>query len=211
MSKKKSKPRFTEKKRKELKRIRSFIRRAEKRGFEFESEFKSSLADLSTQKLQRLTPRDLYGYATYVTKEGSRFTGYEGRYIERGLAAQRAKETRRKKREAAGYLPEVNDIVYQNIVRMINDYPSSDGSQYLRNLLNSEIKNYGYVNVVNAMNESPEELIKMAEEIIYYELTSGQLHTALRAFSELIRSGVIMTKEESKEFEEITEGLSFES
>lgn len=204
-----SKRKFTPKKQKELKRIRQFIKRAEKRGYKFDAGFVSDLEGKTTRALQQLNARKLYEQAIYITNSGE-YTGLQGRYIEREQAAQKARLTRRKK-QAGGTIPDVNDIVYQNVVRMIYDYPSSDGSKYLQNLLNSEIRKYGYDPVCNAMAAAPEEIIKLAQEIIYYELTSEQIHAALVEFSNLIRSGVIITKEESKEQNDVSESIGNES
>ena len=56
---------MTAKQKKELQRVKNFIRKAEKRGYTFDSEFKKSLNKKSTRALQNLTPRKLYEQATY--------------------------------------------------------------------------------------------------------------------------------------------------
>lgn len=72
--------RQTEKHKKELKRVRQFIARAEKRGYEFPDTLKSELYGYSTQKLKGLKPGKLYGMARYVDREtGEIFSGMERR------------------------------------------------------------------------------------------------------------------------------------
>ena len=51
---------YTKKKSQQLKRIRRFISRAEKRGYRFDTDFKNQLTELSTQKLKNLTPKKVY-------------------------------------------------------------------------------------------------------------------------------------------------------
>lgn len=89
---------YTPKKKQQLKRVRSFIRRAEKRGYEFPEELKSNLTSLSTQKLKALTPEKLYKQS--VNKRyGKELTGTEARAIERSLAGKKGAETRRERKE----------------------------------------------------------------------------------------------------------------
>lgn len=89
---------YTPKKKQQLKRVRSFIRRAEKRGYEFPEELKSNLTSLSTQKLKALTPEKLYKQS--VNKRyGKELTGTEARQIERSLSAKKGAETRRERKE----------------------------------------------------------------------------------------------------------------
>ena len=88
---------YTRKKRQQLKRIRQFISRAEKRGYRFDSEFKEQLTGLSTQKLKNLTPKKLYEKSQAISEEtGKVITGTERRKEERKEVAQKAQETRRR-------------------------------------------------------------------------------------------------------------------
>lgn len=197
---------MTKKRKKELNRVHSFIRRAEKRGYYFSEEFKSEIANKTTRALQFLTPRKLYENATFEL--GSVMVpGLRGRQIERERAAIKGVETRKAIKEGKLTPPKVNDLVYQNIIELINTYPSSESATYLNNLLKSEIKTYGYDKVVSGINAIDEDFVKRASEIIFYEGDSLRIHDALVTFSELIRSGVKMTKEESKEISIVSESL----
>lgn len=211
----------TPKRSKELRRIKQFISRAEKRGYKFNPSFINSLESKTTRSLQLLTARKLYENAEYITQEGNIYNGLQGRGIERELSAKKAQITRAQKKrerererleeEGYQYVPPVSDIIYQNVLNTIDEYPSSEGAQYLTNLLNSEIKKYGLNTVLYALNKAGERVIRLAQEIVYYELNSNQLHSALQMFSDLIRSGEIMSKEENKEFNEVLESISNES
>ena len=197
---------MTRKRRKELNRVRSFIRRAEKRGYIFDETFKAAISNKTTRALQMLTPRKLYEAAQFTIGE-ELVPGLRGRQIERERAAKLGAMTRRTKKGKESEPPRILDIVYQNVIDLINSYPASVGAEYLRNLLNSEIKTYGFDRVISAMNDIGEDFIKRAAEIIHYEGDSYRIHDALVTFSDVIRSGVKMTKDESKEISAVVESL----
>ena len=102
---------------KQLKRVRQFIRRAEKRGYEFTDALKDSLKEASTQKLKSYTPEKLYSLAT-SKKYGATKSGTETRKIERSISAKKSADTRRRKREEKEqeYYPDGGDIIYGNIL-----------------------------------------------------------------------------------------------
>lgn len=91
--------------RKQRRRVQQFLRRAEKRGYQFNENILPSIPKKITQKaverLKKLTPEKLYkksrygGEATY----GEVVKGTKGKELERKAAAQKAAETR-KAREA---------------------------------------------------------------------------------------------------------------
>lgn len=209
----KSKPKITAKRKKELRRVKQFIRRAEKRGYRFSDSFKSSIGSKTTRALQSLTPRKLYDLAEYEVIPGEFIPGRYGRYREREESARKAKQTRQRKKEGqqSEYIPSVNDIIYKNVLATIDEYPNSDGAQYLTNLLNSEIKNYGLEAVIAGMAAAGDHIVKLAQEIVYYELNSQQLHEALQAFSQIIRGGIVLSKQESMALNEVLENLGDES
>ncbi len=82
--------------RKQLKRIRQFITRAEKRGYRFPTGFAESLNTLSTQTLKSYTPEKLYTqFATAILeKTGDVVSGIERRAEERSEASIKAAKTR---------------------------------------------------------------------------------------------------------------------
>ena len=87
--------------RKQVRRIKQFIRRAEKRGFQFSENVlpqqPKRITKQSVERLRKLTPEQLYkkaeygGQATY----GEVVAGTKGRELERKASAQKALETRR--------------------------------------------------------------------------------------------------------------------
>lgn len=91
--------------RKQVRRIKQFIRRAEKRGFQFSENVlpkqPKRITKQSVERLRKLTPEQLYkkaeygGQATY----GEVVAGTKGRELERKASAQKALETRRARQQ----------------------------------------------------------------------------------------------------------------
>lgn len=91
---------------KERNRVKSFIRRAEKRGYSFTESIIPSIpkrkTEASIRKLKKLTKDVLYSKATYGGEAtyGEIVSGKEGLKLENQLRAKRAAKTRREKKEA---------------------------------------------------------------------------------------------------------------
>ena len=87
---------------KELRRIKQFIRRASKRGFFWEKSpipnQPKKITSKSVERLRKITPDVLYKKGEYVIKEtGELITAIKGRKLERKSAVEKAKETRKAK------------------------------------------------------------------------------------------------------------------
>lgn len=91
---------------KERNRVKSFVRRAEKRGYSFPESIVPSIPKRKTEasilKLKKLTKEVLYSKASYggEATSGEIVSGKEGLKLERQLRAKRAAETRKEKKEA---------------------------------------------------------------------------------------------------------------
>lgn len=91
---------------KERNRIKSFVRRAEKRGYSFPESMVPSIpkrkTEASIRKLKKLTKEVLYSKASYGGEAtfGEIVSGKEGLKLERQLRAEKASETRKEKKEA---------------------------------------------------------------------------------------------------------------
>lgn len=88
---------------KELKRIKQFMRRAEKRGYrwyDYELPKKpKKITEKSVARLKKITPDVLYKKGGYIDQDtGEILEGVKGRTIERKTAAQKAAETRKRKK-----------------------------------------------------------------------------------------------------------------
>ena len=86
---------------KQVKRIKQFISRAEKRGYKFSEDVlpqkPKRITQASVRKLAKLTPEKLYQKAVYggSASYGEIVTGTEGVKLERSFKAQKAAETRK--------------------------------------------------------------------------------------------------------------------
>ena len=86
---------------KQVKRIKQFINRAEKRGYQFSENVlpqrPKRITQASVRKLAKLTPEKLYQKAVYggLASYGEIVPGTEGVKLERSLRAKKAAETRK--------------------------------------------------------------------------------------------------------------------
>lgn len=91
---------------KQEKRIKQFIRRAEKRGYMFEEGIIPQRPKRYTQakvrELEKLTPKELYKHSVYggAITEGEEFPGEIGRQFENVMRSRKAAETRKANKEA---------------------------------------------------------------------------------------------------------------
>lgn len=211
---------------KELRRLNNFIRRAESRGFRFD---KSSIIPprpqkptaASVRRLQALTANKLYQKATYLTDDGKVVSGYKGRTLERKRAGKKAYKTQQKRRhesevkkqrekliEAGVFdIPRSEDVLLNNIDKLLTDYPTL-GAVYLKKMLNYQIKRFGRKRVAMALSRSPEDVVKVAQDIVYYESDSSSTSRAIRSMAELI-TGTILTDEELRDLGSIQESTDF--
>lgn len=121
--------------RKQVRRIKQFIRRAEKRGYQFSENVlpqqPKRITKQSVERLRKLTPEQLYkkaeygGQATY----GELVAGTKGRELERKASAQKALETRRARQQLQQPLPKTEYDIEQTLNRM-EDYDYSQPSDY---------------------------------------------------------------------------------
>lgn len=136
---------------KQVKRIKQFISRAEKRGYQFSEDVlpqrPKRVTQASVRKLVKLTPDKLYQKAVYggLATEGEIIPGTEGVKLERSLRAKKAAETRKYRltepvqepTNTPGFIPPENisedvsffDAViisgFKGHVRMFNEHASN--------------------------------------------------------------------------------------
>lgn len=207
---------------KQVKRIKQFISRAEKRGYRFEN--KESLippkpkriTQASIRKLKEIKPITLYKKSTYLTDTGEVVKGTIGRTIERKESARKGAQKRKQKLQqlfsaraktpSSQPLPTIydilNDVVYNNILDMINNVARDHqkASAKLKALLDHEIDQFGKTNVLKALMNSPQDAIESAQVALNYNPGDTRHDDAIRELDLLIR-GSIPTIEESKELQ----------
>lgn len=184
------------------------LKRMEERGYRFDASLKELLKTAKYQTLksyQRNRYKKLYSTAT-AEIDGRIVTGTAKRAEERREAWE--KRRRRQDRIDWGRVDYQDvtsqtvqftqgDIVYQNITDLIDQYPTK-GSEILKKALRSEINQYGYDAVVNALAEMPQDQIELAEKIAFYEDDTEKLHEAIEALFSGIK-GTVLSQQELKE------------
>lgn len=173
---------------KERNRIRSFVRRAEKRGYSFPDSLIPSIpkrkTEASIRRLKKLTKDVMYSKATYGGKAtfGEIVSGKEGLKLERQLRAKKASETRKANKEAEqrfwtstdGTKVPVTDVPALAYVQAVNDlvdklkeiistmdvyyYTSVTGKRIRRKPETAEIANRALNEVLSALDEVLEEV-----------------------------------------------------
>lgn len=173
---------------KERNRVKSFIRRAEKRGYQFQEDVVPAIpkrkTEASIRKLKKLTKDVLYEKAIYGGSEsyGEVITGKEGRKLEREARAKRAIETRKANKEAEqrfwtnidgtkvpvtdepalAYAQSVNDLVdkLKEIISTMDVYyyTSVTGKRIRRNPEVAEIANRALDEILSALDEVLEDV-----------------------------------------------------
>jgi len=173
---------------KERNRLKSFVRRAEKRGYSFPDTLIPSIpkrkTEASIRKLKKLTKDVLYSKATYGGEAtfGEIVSGKEGLNLERKLRAKKASETRKANKEAEqrfwtstdgtkvpvtdvpalAYAQAVNDLVdkLKEIISTMDVYyyTSVTGKRVRRKPEVAEIANRALNEILSALDEVLEEV-----------------------------------------------------
>ncbi len=219
---------LTKARKRQLNRIRSFFRRAEKKGFSWSEEFKQKILNSNTNKLRNIKPRQLYKEAQYQTEKG-KVTGTEGVLIRRKIGAKKGVETRKFRKwlktpegrnwqsqvesqevydYSSDYLPSEGEIVYDKIMNMIDAYPTK-GAEILKKSLEADIKKFGYKNVIDALAIAPDYAVQSAQMVMYYfgnSENASNMHRAFTSFFDLIR-GDIPSSDDRKMVGETLEGM----
>lgn len=173
---------------KERNRLKSFVRRAEKRGYSFPENLIPSIpkrkTEASIRKLKKLTKDVLYSKSTYGGEAtfGEIVSGKEGLNLERKLRAKKASETRKANKEAEqrfwtstdgtkvpvtdvpalAYAQAVNDLVdkLKEIISTMDVYyyTSVTGKRVRRKPEVAEIANRALNEILSALDEVLEEV-----------------------------------------------------
>ena len=150
---------------KQITRIKNFIRRATKRGYEFNENviptMPKRVTKKSIEKIKNIKPKDLYSKASYLDKStGEIVSGSTGRKIERNLSTQKAKETRKNNNNKRHSNNNKNYITYETVImRNFYEYIKSFTSNKIRDSLYGMIKSLeheqGRTEVAKALQNMP--------------------------------------------------------
>lgn len=150
---------------KQVTRIKNFIRRATKRGYEFSDNviptMPKRVTKKSIEKIKNIKPKDLYSKASYLDKStGEIVSGSTGRKIERNLTTQKAKETRKNNNNKRHSNNNKNYITYETVImKNFYEYIKSFTSNKIRDSLYGMIKTLeveqGRTEVAKALQNMP--------------------------------------------------------
>lgn len=150
---------------KQVTRIKNFIRRATKRGYEFNDNviptMPKRVTKKSIEKIKNIKPKDLYSKASYLDKStGEMVSGSIGRKIERNLSSQKAKETRKNNNNKRHSNNNKNYITYETVImRNFYEYIKSFTSNKIRDGLYGMIRTLeveqGRTEVAKALQNMP--------------------------------------------------------
>ena len=150
---------------KQVTRIKNFIRRATKRGYEFSDNviptMPKRVTKKSIEKIKNIKPKDLYSKASYLDKStGEMVSGSTGRKIERNLSTQKAKETRKNNNNKRHSNNNKNYITYETVImKNFYEYIKSFTSNKIRDSLYGMIKSLeheqGRTEVAKALQNMP--------------------------------------------------------
>lgn len=150
---------------KQVTRIKNFIRRATKRGYEFSDNviptMPKRVTKKSIEKIKNIKPKDLYSKASYLDKStGEIVSGSTGRKIERNLSTQKAKETRKNNNNKRHSNNNKNYITYETVImRNFYEYIKSFTSNKIRDSLYGMIRTLeveqGRTEVAKALQNMP--------------------------------------------------------
>lgn len=211
---------------KQVRRIKQFIRRAEKRGFYFNENVlpqrPKRITQASVRKLAKLTPEKLYQKAEYggTATYGEVVSGVKGARLERSLRAKKAAETRKyrlaePKQESTntqGFVPPENisedasffDAVvisgFKSHVRQFNEHASNLLLSWLdRILVTNDVHD-----VATMLNDGAEAGLIVTYQIVYSQdkLTQymSEMLDYLPEAGELFKAEMMDAMEEEEDY-----------
>lgn len=206
---------------KQLRRIKSFIRAAEKRGYTFKASAYPSIPEhitiASVRRLSKLTPQELYKKATFLTEDGQVLSGPEGRTYEYKQARKKhasrprkAKSTAPKKDTQTRKPPVFSDLVLANVEEMLSRFPEGLGPgtlewQYkmherhkniVENVLRGQILMRGRTAVAMALEARASEIQTLLEAMLYGDSEEARFQVDIAYFASIVK-GTALTVEES--------------
>lgn len=210
---------------KERRRIQSFLRKAEKRGYQFDFELPQipkKITRASVARLQKITPKTLYEKAVYggSATEGEIVSAKAGRQAERKASAQKAQRTR-KTRKAEQQINKIYPTfhIIDEIIRMIEELPDikyfgfdkkeiyTSSKRMLISLINDR------ADIADQAGNLPDYIqylsdhlpeISVATEAIIYSSDSAQVEYNFNQLYTILK-GSPMTIEEAKLLENFNE------
>lgn len=192
---------------KELSRIKRFVKAAEKRGYRFDfqiPESPKSYTKKQVEKLHKITPTSLYKKAKYYDLEsGEILKGLEGRKLERSRAAYRGAYTKalhkRQAMERMEDLPEEVDTITGNIESRLQQIVSFDFDRLaptdMASSTGRSLKTKMYNAVIALYNRAKAENPDFAETINHNAERINDILGALTSYKDAYDNGALRLAE----------------
>lgn len=217
---------YKEQYKKEIKRIKRFIKRAEKRGYSFkfkEPQPPKRIRKESVEKLKKITPEKLYASATYrgIYSDFNELSGLEARKRERSASAKKGAETRKRKAEQKKREQEkipTFDFINE-IISMINELPNgryisyqvfldlTPHKNFLISLINDRADIASQYNTIDKYSnylKDNESIIKHNLVIITHDSNESTIIGAFNELAEILK-GTSLSFEEAELIEELNQ------
>lgn len=147
---------------KQVRRIKNFIKRAEKRGYEFSEDIlpktPKRVTKQAIKRLENLKPKQLYAKAEFLdTSTGEMLKGTKGRQLERQRASEKARQTRQRnksKKKKPKTTLKAEDVILNNFYEYLKTFPvklTARISQFVKKLE----KEIGRNEVATALQNMP--------------------------------------------------------
>jgi hypothetical protein len=210
----------------EIKRIKRFISRAEKRGYSFsfkEPQLPKRFRKESVERLKKITPEKLYASAEYTGElsHGKKLTGLQGRKLERSASAKKGAETRKRKAEQKKREQEKTptfDFIAE-IISMINELPNgryisyevfidfTPHKNFLISLINDRADIASQYNTFekysNYLNDNKDRIRVLLDKIMH-DSNESEIIASFNELAEILK-GSALSFEEAEMVEELNQ------
>lgn len=204
-------------------RIKQFIRRAEKRGFVF-PEFTmpdrpNKITKKAVKELERWTPKKFYEKGYYKTSwTGEVVPAIQGRKMESQAAYRRGVE-RKESRDYAAMAgpPRIEDKVLQEVQDILDRFPDAEETQNLfswqmhiaerhhsmvQGIFESQLMREGRTRMAIRLNAAQQDVATLLRDIIYRDSDDPTFQVDLASFIAIIR-GEALSANEAQMVEEL--------
>ena len=159
---------------KQVRRIKNFIKRAEKRGYEFNEDIlpktPKRITKQAIKRLENLKPKQLYAKAEFLdTSTGEILKGTKGRQLERQRASEKARQTRQRnksKKKKPKTTLKAEDVILNNFYEYLKTFPvklTARISQFVKKLE----KEVGSNEVATALQNMPMKFHEILAKVNY--------------------------------------------
>jgi hypothetical protein len=217
---------YKEQYKKEINRIKRFIKRTEKRGYSFnfkEPEPPKRIRKASVEKLKKITPEKLYASATYrgLYSDFRELSGLEARKRERSASAKKGAETRKRKAEQKKREQEkapTFDFINE-IISMINELPNgryisyqvfldfTPHNNFLISLINDRADISSKYNTFEKYSEylyDNKDRIRVLLDKIMHDSNESEIIASFNEIAEILK-GSALSFEEAEMIEELNQ------